>query len=159
MNTNKTKRTLQPKDLIHFSLEWYVYKSCPLHFLLFQQWINRTEVRNNKGFCSLGVFVSLRSLKVDHLWRRRGRRRRNMYSPQIYFIFFSFWAFNLLQHSTIAEPRNEIVRKGMWYIWTSMVGFISDTMSATSVFFLSDWLRSLANKNISIASFFSLRKL
>ena len=103
--------------------------------------------------CSLGVFVSLSNLKVDHLWRRRGRRRRNMYSPQIYFIFFSFWAFSLRQHSTIAEPRNEIVWKGMWYIWTSMVGFTSDTMSATSVFFLSDWLRSLANKNISIASF------
>lgn len=85
--------------------------------------------------------------------------RRNMYSHQIYFIFFSFWAFSLLQHSTIAEPRNEIVWKGMWYIWTSMVGFTSDTMSATSVFFLSDWLRSLANKNISIASLFSLRKL
>ena len=107
----------------------------------------------------LGSFCFFEKLRVDHLWRQRGRRRRNMYSPQIYFIFFSFWAFSLLQHSTIAEPRNEIVRKGMWYIWTSMVGFISDTMSATSVFFLSDWLRSLANKNISIASFFSLRKL
>ena len=107
----------------------------------------------------LGSFCFFEKLRVDHLWRQRGRRRRNMYSPQIYFIFFSFWAFSLLQHSTIAEPRNEIVRKGMWYIWTSMVGFISDTMSATSVFFLNDWLRSLANKNIGIASFFSLRKL
>lgn len=112
-----------------------------------------------KGFVPWEFLFFLRRLKVDHLWRRRGRRRRNMYSPQIYFIFFSFWAFSLLQHSTIAEPRNEIVRKGMWYIWTSMVGFISETMSATSVFFLNDWLRSLANKNISIASFFSQRKL